>query len=108
MKIHLSKGVNSEWFEEQYKLVLSFLRDDDTRPAREQFNERYAHGGGWRPSETFKKFKVTENQWMYYPGDPPIKPIAVIRLHEERIFIYEHDIIRIVQPDGSHEICRMD
>src|SRR3982751_2684992 len=30
-----------------------FLDEDDPRPAREQFHERYNHGGGWRPMPNF-------------------------------------------------------
>jgi len=87
-------------------LIPDFLQEDDMRPAREQFNERYAHGGGWRP---MKGFEVdAEMGTIQYPDDPPLKPIAAFRFHDELIYIYPHAWVRIEQADGSSEIARMD
>lgn len=84
-----------------------FLHVDDERSAREQFDSCYQHGGGWRP---FKGFKVVneETQAIAYPGDPAMKPVAKAHLRDETIYFYPHSWVRIVQPDGSWEICRMD
>jgi hypothetical protein len=83
-----------------------FLVDDDPRPVREQFNERYAHGGGWRPQEGFKADGETPT--LLYPGDPPLKPLACMVFREETIFIYPYGYVAIFQPDKSFEVCRMD
>ena len=85
--------------------IPGFLDLDDPRPAAAQFEERYVHGG-WRAQDGFK----TGNQrfTLHYPGDPPLRPIAVMQLRDEKIFIYPYAYVAIFQPDGSFEACRMD
>lgn len=43
------KFLNPEMTVEQLGYIPLFFAADDPRPAAEQLNERYAHGGGWRP-----------------------------------------------------------
>ena len=81
-----------------------FLNVDDPRPAKEQFNDNYRHGGGWNKMNGLTMKGVT----MWYPGDPPFHPIARMDLRDEMILIYEHSIVAIVQRDGSFEAARMD
>lgn len=85
--------------------IPTFLDTDDPRPAAEQFAERYIYGG-WRPQSGFINSNGTPV--LQYPGDPPLKPIAVMRLREETIFVYLHGYVAIFQKDGSFEACRMD
>ena len=84
-------------------LLPTFVSGDDPRPAREQFNERYV--SGWDP---MKGFKLDQQDWLHYPGDPPLRPIALAYLRSELILFYEHEWVAIVQPDRSFEVCRMD
>jgi hypothetical protein len=84
-----------------------YLHEDDPRPAKEQFHENYAHGGGWFPLKGHK-LDVDKNFQLKYPEDPPIYPIAMIRLRNERIFIYPHAWVMILQEDNTFEIARMD
>lgn len=85
--------------------IPEFLFESDDRPAREQFNERYAHGGGWSP---FNGFAVSDDATLEYPGDPAIKPVARIAFRDEEIFIYPYAWVMIRQPNGSTEVARMD
>jgi hypothetical protein len=86
-------------------LIPLFLYPAAPRPAREQFAERYAHGGGWKPMQGFD---VLEGA-IQYPGDPhPRLLLAEGRLGEETIRIYDGAWVAIVQPDGATEIGRMD
>lgn len=86
--------------------LLPFMIDpDDPKPAKEQFNAEYQHGGGWRP---FEGFEMLDNDDLKYPDDPPLSPIAEMYLRDERILIYEFDWVAIIQPDRSFEVCRMD
>jgi len=89
---------------EELGLIPYFLDEKDPRPAREQFNERYAHGGGWRPQPGYSM----NGAILKYPGDPPFEPIAMMTLHDEKILVYEYGVVAIVQRDGSFEVCRMD
>ena len=86
--------------------IPTFLDLNDPRPAAIQFQERYAYGGGWRNQEGFTAIDGTPT--LKYPGDPPLEPIAVMRLYDEMIFIYLHGYVAIFQEDGSFEACRMD
>jgi hypothetical protein len=86
-------------------LIPHFLSEDDDRPAAVQFNEQYAHGGGWQPQPGFK---LQKDKSLKYPGDPPFKPIARIELRDEVIYVYPYGYVAVVQPDGSFEACRMD
>jgi hypothetical protein len=82
-----------------------FMSEDDPRPAREQIDAAYQHGGGWNP---FKGFELLENGDLKYPGDPPTKRLAVTVLHQEEVSFYEHAWVVIKQPDGSWEVARID
>lgn len=84
----------------------SFLSLEDERPAREQLDSHYAHGGGWRP---FQGFVFNDKAMsIKYPGDPAYMPMAFTVLREEVIIVYPHAWVLILQKDGSHEIARMD
>jgi hypothetical protein len=82
-----------------------FLDEDDPRPAREQFDTAYHHGGGWRP---FAGFEMLPDGNLNYPGDPPVLVLAETKLRDETIRFYEHSWVAVIQPDGSYEISRMD
>lgn len=87
-------------------LIPSFLREADPRPAREQIDTAYAHGGGWRP---FRGFTVLNGSGVIqYPGDSALEWIAAAFLRDEVIRVYPHAWVSITQPDGSTEIARMD
>lgn len=83
-----------------------FLWESDERPAREQFHDRYAHGGGWRPFEGFEVLRGGEA--IQYPGDPELPLLAEGRLRDEVIRFYNMSWVSITGPDGSVEIARMD
>ena len=86
-------------------LIPHFLDAGDARPAHEQLDANYQHGGGWRP---MPGFKLGHQMTLRYPGDPALQPLAVMRLRQEEIYMYPHGFVAIVQPDGSFEAARMD
>lgn len=88
----------------QLGLIPEFVSAADPRPAREQFNTNYAHGGGWRPFQGFTRTKAG----LEYPDDPAMKLLASTHLRDELIEVYQYSWVCIVQPDGSYEISRMD
>lgn len=90
--------------DQEIGMIPHFLNEDDPRPAREQFNDHYAHGGGWQPMSNFR----LQDNTLFYPGDPPLKPIAGFNFRDELILIYRLGIVATVQPDGSFEVARMD
>lgn len=92
--------------QEHVGFIPFFLDEDDPRPAREQLDAHYQHGGGWSP---FKGFTLNPDNSLQYPGDPPTRPLAQTTLHnEELIVFYDYSWVAIIQPDRSFEVCRMD
>lgn len=82
-----------------------FLSERDPRPAAEQINDNYRHGGGWSP---MPEWTLTEGNGIKYPGDPALMPLASTKLRDEEIFFYNHAWLCIKQPDGSIEVSRVD
>jgi hypothetical protein len=102
-------------------VIPHFLNEVDMRPAAEQFNQSYAHGGGWRPMMgwTTRKgewrelrlaadFYPTPPLFIQYPGDPKFAPVALIQFRDEMVWVYAHAWVAIEQWDGRVEISRMD
>ena len=86
-------------------LIPDMLSEHNPESATIQLNAGYGHGGGWDP---FTGFKLNPDNSIKYPGDPALKPIAEMQLRDERILVYEHSWVVVIQPDRSFEICRMD
>ena len=80
------------------------IDQDDPRPAKEQFDANYGHGGGWRPMKGFS----VKGFVLHYPGDPPLEPIAMWPLRDEMIVVYRYGIVAVFQKNGSFEAARMD
>lgn len=89
-------------------MIPDFLSLDDPRPAREQFNENYAHGGGWRPYGQGKWKLNSDGYALRYPGDPLFRPLAIAQFRDEVILFYDCALVCIMQKDGSFEVSRMD
>lgn len=88
-------------------MIPAFLNEDDPRSAVEQLHYNYAHGGGWRK---FDGFLLNGSPYpsIQYPGDPALPPLAFATLRNETIIVYPYAWVMVLQPDGSHEIARMD
>jgi hypothetical protein len=91
---------------DDFGVIPGFFCEDDPRPVREQIDEAYGFAGGWAPIGPFKLAPVTDT--LTYPGDPPLLLMAETRIRDERVLLYRHAIVAIVQPDGSFEIARLD
>jgi hypothetical protein len=92
---------------------LGFLPDillaNDPRPVKAQLDDRYRHGGGYRPFSD-KKFKLDRmTMVLHYPGDPPFRPAAFTQIGDETVVFYPVcSLLAIIQKDGSWEITRVD
>lgn len=91
---------------EDFGLIPHMLAEGDPRPAKEQLDAGYQHGGGWRPQQGFTR--DPSSGALKYPGDPPMKMLGAIPLHDEMVVLYPYGYVCIVQPDESFEIARMD
>ncbi len=90
-------------------LTPQFLDEDDEADAQTQLHRNYAHGGGWNDMKGFTLVggDGPEPQ-LTYPDDPPTEAVAMWRLREERIILFDHAWVAVVQPDGSMRVARMD
>ena len=87
-------------------MIPAFLSERDPRPAKEQLDLAYAHGGGWSPLDGWEMEPRLAS--IKYPGDPPLRPVARAVLREETIYVYPHAWVAVVQKDGAYEIARLD
>ena len=88
-------------------IVPMFFNTSDPRPAAQQVDANYQHGGGWEPLPHCKP--VPEIPFAFsYPGDPVFVPVAVAKLRAEVIVLYQGSFLGIWQRDGSFEISRVD
>ncbi|HEY1888473.1 MAG TPA: hypothetical protein VGG86_20890 [Roseiarcus sp.] len=83
------------------------LLRDDPRPVKDQLDDRYRHGGGYR-AKNFDKFKLGKGMVLRWPGDEPQKPLAATLINDELVVFYEHALLLVMQPDGSFEVTRVD
>ena len=89
--------------------IPDFLSVHDPRPAVEQLNENYAHGGGWHPFKGFMLVKLSREQYgLAYPDDPPMREMSRGVLRDETIVLFESSWVAVIQKDGSYEVARMD
>lgn len=90
------------------------LQSSDPRPVAEQLEDRYSHGGGYRPSKDNKwKLVNRDNFYLRYPGDPVFKPACkFIFPHTKEVAFFYPDgsFLLIVQAEGFGEyvITRVD
>ena len=84
--------------------IPTFLDEADPRPAQEQFDERYV--SGWHPLPGWQ-FDARRKS-IQYPDDPVLVPLAVMRLRNQKIYVYRSAWVAIVDADGAYEVARMD
>ena len=98
------------WLKHGFHVDLGFLpsllSEDDPRGVKEQLDDKYRHGGGWRPMDGWTLEPKTFA--LKYPNDPPMRPLASAQLRHEQIFFYQYSFLCVVQPDGSFEVARVD
>ena len=89
-----------------------FFSENDPRPASEQLDEAYAHGGGFKPFNGFNLVDFHTDAPLLcrieYPGDPAHPALAYAKLRDETLVYFQYDWLAIVQPDHSFQISRID
>jgi hypothetical protein len=100
-------GLDPRFRAEDLGFLWDILTPEDKRKVSEQLNDRYAHGGGYRPFKGFTLDRRTMT--MRYPGDPPFKPSAMTAIGDEKVFFYpQGQWLLILQPDNTWEVTRVD
>jgi hypothetical protein len=86
-----------------------FLSEEDERDAVTQLNENYEHGGGWRQFDGFSlAYSLEGNPELHYDDDPITEAVAQWELRDEKIVLFDHAWVAVIQPDGSFRVARMD
>ncbi len=89
--------------------LVDILQSEDKRPIREQLEDRYRHGGGWRPMRTPQWKFDPKTMVIRFPGDPPFKPIAWTMIGDEKAIFYPMcSLLCVVQKNGDWEVTRVD
>ena len=80
---------------------------ESSKPIRDQLNDGYIWGG-FRHFSGFSIDPSTDE--LLYPGDPPTIPLIEWQFdsHPQRVILYQHSWVAIIEPDGTFEVCRMD
>lgn len=99
-------GLEPDFNPDDLGFLPSFLNDADPRPARTQLDVNYRHGGGWHPLPGWELEYPTLT--LRYPGDPPLRPLAMTVLHGDRIVFYPYSQVMVLAPNGEFEVARMD
>lgn len=91
-------------------LIPEQITAEDDRPLKEQINENYAHGGGWRPGGMNRCVFHASDGSFTYPGDPRQKALAMFvhPTNGETFYYYDYSIVCVVTGDGVAEFSRMD
>lgn len=99
------KMLNPSYTEADLGMLPFFAWESNPKSAKEQINDNYRHGGGW---QSFQGFTFNKDTSISYPNDPPQHPIAIAKLRDEVIFVYEGSWVLILQPDRSYDVARID
>jgi hypothetical protein len=81
------------------------LDANDPAPAREQLDRGHRDGGGFR---ALSGWYLGADDVLHFPGDRPYRPLAEMRMRDERILILEGSFVAVIAPDRSFEFCQMD
>jgi hypothetical protein len=88
--------------------IPQFLHTDDDRPAKEQIDANYQHGGGWHEANEDGHWKITENGLQGDPDDPPYKMVASCRVGADEVMLFDSGWCAITHPDGTMNVARLD
>lgn len=99
-------GIDPMFHPDMLGALPDIIRADDDRPIKEQLEDRYAHGGGWRPIKGFRKNK---DHILRFPGDEPYHPVAMTAIGDELVIFYSKcQLLVVIQLDKSFEVTRVD
>ena len=92
-------------------IVPEFLDPDNALSAKDQIDQAYAHGGGWREFDGFTlklDWADPRNCELLYPGDPPMSAKAYCLFGEELVVLYDFDWCSVSRPSGTCHVARLD
>lgn len=86
-----------------------FLDERDPRPAIEQIDTAYQHGGGWNDFKGFELVGGGDKPYsLKYPGDPLTHELSRATLRDETLVFFTFSWLAVIQTDGSYRVARLD
>lgn len=66
--------------------------------------------GGWNPvlGDERDKWTFTADQYLIYPGLPPLAPAAMAWLRSEQVLVYPAGWLVVVDLEGSFTVARIE
>jgi hypothetical protein len=89
--------------EELLGVLPNFMNNLDPRSLKDQMIEGYIRSAGG-PCYPTAEATITVNGVYQYPRDPDLFPIFVFFRDQERVFIYPHGLVAIVEVDENSNI----
>lgn len=74
-------------------------------PAWLQVQTNYPQG--WNPVMDREKWTLTADDYLIYPGLPPVAPSAMAWLRSERILVYPAGWVVVVELGGDFTVARI-
>lgn len=83
------------------------LNPNSEDPVWQQIQDNYP--GGWQPvlGDDRKKWTLTGDDYLVYPGLPPIAPAAMAWLRSERVLVYPAGWLVVVTLGGDFTVARV-
>lgn len=83
------------------------INPDCADPIWQQVQDNYP--GGWQPvlGDDRKKWTLTADDYLVYPGLPPIAPVAMAWLRSEKILVYPAGWVVVVELGGDFTVARI-
>jgi hypothetical protein len=100
-------NLNPNFHPEGLGFLPDILLSADPRSVKDQLDDRYRHGGGYRDSG-FTKFKLGKGMALKWPEDPPQHPLAATLINDELVVFYPHALLLVMQLDGTWKVTRVD
>lgn len=78
-----------------------------TDPVWQQVQDNYPEG--WNPvlGDERDKWTLTGDDYLIYPGLPPLAPVAMAWLRSERVFVYPAGWMVVVTLGGDFTVARV-
>lgn len=86
--------------------IAEFITPASPDPAYRQLDINYPKWKVWGPSEEGGGWELLPDDYLYSPTLGTLIPAAMAWLRSEKILVYKHSLICIVQPDDSFTVGR--
>lgn len=101
---HLNTAYGDEAMQHLGRIPL-LLNPESADPVWLQIQTNYPEG--WNP-ELPGKWTLTADDYLIYPGLPPVAPAAMAWLRSERVLVYPAGWVVVVELGGEFTVARIE